>query len=106
MGLEEGSDPINIEELKNKIREDELMAIELNRMKKRRPIKEQIIKIYNEIITYKGDPIPKRSYYKRAAPRICWSITQSMIYELSLALTALVNAISLAFLKYPEEKAS
>jgi hypothetical protein len=40
MGLEEGSDPINIEELKNKIREDELMAIELNRMKKRRPIKE------------------------------------------------------------------
>ena len=40
MGLEEGSDPINIEELKNKIREDELMAIELNRMKRRRPIKE------------------------------------------------------------------
>jgi hypothetical protein len=29
-----------------------------------------------------------------------------MIYELSLALAALVNAISLAFLKYPEEKAS
>ena len=40
MGLEDGSDPINIEELKNKIREDELMAIELNKMKKRRPIKE------------------------------------------------------------------
>ena len=40
MGLEEGSDPINIEELKNKIREDELMAIELNRIKRRRPIKE------------------------------------------------------------------
>jgi hypothetical protein len=40
MGLEDGSDPINIEELKNKIRDDELMAIELNKMKKRRPIKE------------------------------------------------------------------
>lgn len=106
MGLEEGSDPINIEELKNKIREDELMAIELNKLKKRKSIKEQIVKVYNEIMSYKGDAIPKRSYYKRAAPRICWGITQSMIYELSLALAAVVNAISLAFLKYPEDKAS
>jgi hypothetical protein len=40
MGLEEGSDPINIEDLKNKIREDELMAIELNRLKKRKSLKE------------------------------------------------------------------
>ena len=106
MGLEEGSDPINIEDLKNKIREDELMAIELNRLKKRKSLKEQIFNVYREIMSYKGEPIPKRSYYKRSAPRICWGITQSMTYELSLALTAVINAISLAFLKYPEAHAS
>ncbi len=38
MGLEEGSDPINIEDLKNKIREDEMMANELNKLKKRKSI--------------------------------------------------------------------
>jgi hypothetical protein len=75
MGMEEGSDPINIEDLKNKIREDEIMNAELSRIKKKKGFKEQIIKLYNNIVQFKAEPLPKRSYYKRVLPRVCWNIT-------------------------------
>ena len=37
--MEEGSDPINIEDLKNKIREDEIMNAELSQIKKKKGFK-------------------------------------------------------------------
>ena len=48
--MEEGSEPINIEDLKNKIREDEIMNAEVSRVKKKRRLKDQIAKFYNNIV--------------------------------------------------------
>jgi hypothetical protein len=38
--MDEGGEPINIEELKEMFREDEKMNMELNKLKKRRTFKE------------------------------------------------------------------
>ena len=103
LGRDEDGEQINIEELKNMFREDDQMSHELKK-KKRRTIKEEIAQIIADITSHKGEPLPKGRYFKHPIPKFCWNLNQNLVYELGLALAGLVNALALAFLRYPEQE--
>jgi hypothetical protein len=101
--MDEDGESVNIEELKNMFREDDQMTQELKK-KKKRTIKEEIAKLIANVIAHKGEPLPKGKYFKHAIPKFCWNLNQNLVYELGLALAGLINALALAFLRYPEDK--
>lgn len=47
-------------------------------------------------------PLPDTSYHKMKLPSLCWRIHQNSIYEFILTVLAVLNALALAFIKYPE----
>jgi hypothetical protein len=48
--------------------------------------------------------LPKGRYHKNFLPAFCWKLNQNLLYEVGLALAGFINAVALAFLRYPENE--
>lgn len=74
MGQNEG-EGINIEELKNKFRENEKKNKELGKSFKRtKTIKDRLSGIFMKMANSKALPIPDTPYYKYWLPQACWRL--------------------------------
>lgn len=74
MGQNEG-EGINIEELKNKFRENEKKNKELGKSYKRtKTIKDRLSGIFMKMANSKTLPIPDTPYYKYWLPQACWRL--------------------------------
>jgi hypothetical protein len=72
---EDGDQAVNIEDLKNKYREEEKRNLEAGKpLKRQKTFKDSIRRLLRKITHSKATPVPETSYYKYALPRWCWKL--------------------------------
>lgn len=61
--MEQDGEPVNIEDLKNKFREEQKLNKENNRIKKQKSLKDGISRIFSELQNPTAKPIPNTRYH-------------------------------------------
>lgn len=50
--------------------------------------------------------MPQTRYHQFKIPQLCWRLNNNIIYETFLTFLAILNAFTLAFLKYPDDSST